>query len=94
MVNKKDNSVSVAIGRKIKETRKSLGMTGEQLGLRLGVTQQQISRYESGTTPMTIDILFLIVRALNVKIEEILSDYISLLDYEHYFMKQYYHKYS
>ena len=94
MVNKKDNSVSVAIGQKIKETRKSFGMTGKQLGLRLGVTQQQISRYESGTTPMTIDILFLIVRALDVKIEEILSDYISSLDYEHYFMKQYYHKYS
>lgn len=94
MSNKKDNSFSIAIGRKIKEIRKSFGMTGEQLGLLLGVTQQQISRYESGTTPMTIDILFLIVNALDIKIEEILSDYISLSDQERCFTKQYYHKYS
>lgn len=64
MTKKRDNSVSISVGRKIKEARKSAGMTGEQLGLRLGVTQQQISRYESGRTPITIDILFLLLMNL------------------------------
>ncbi|MEM8141987.1 helix-turn-helix transcriptional regulator, partial [Morganella morganii] len=42
---KTKNHVSTSVGRKIKEIRKSNGISGNDLAKKLGLTQQQISRY-------------------------------------------------
>lgn len=71
------NSVSASVGRKIKDIRKSAGISGDDLAKKLGLTQQQISRYECGKTSMTIDTVVMIAHVLHVSVNELLSDYIA-----------------
>ena len=71
------NSVSASVGRKIKDIRKSAGMSGEELAKKLGLTQQQISRYESGQSVMSIDTVVMIAHVLHVSVNELLSDYLT-----------------
>ncbi|MCI9740285.1 helix-turn-helix domain-containing protein [Proteus mirabilis] len=66
--------------KKIKEVRKSVGLSGNELGKVLGLSQQQVSRYERGESPITIDILIRISNALNVSVNELIIDY---LNHEH-----------
>lgn len=74
------NNVSVSVGKNIKKVRKLLGLSGNELGKILGVSQQQVSRYESGTSAITIDTLIRISNALNVSVSELIIDY---LNYEY-----------
>lgn len=71
------NSVDINIGCKIKDARISAGMSGNDLAIKIGVSQQQVSRYESGQTPMTINTVIMIAHVLNVSVNELLSDYLS-----------------
>lgn len=71
------NSVSASVGRKIKDIRKSAGISGEKLAKKLGLTQQQISRYESGQSVMSIDTVVMIAHVLHVSVNELLSDYLA-----------------
>ena len=67
--------IKVYVGSRIRSVRQSLNMSGEELGSRVGLSQQQISRYESGQSMMTIGILFLISEALNVPISRLIPAY-------------------
>ncbi|MEM8329890.1 helix-turn-helix transcriptional regulator, partial [Morganella morganii] len=69
--------VSTSVGRKIKEIRKSNGISGNDLAKKLGLTQQQISRYESGQSVMSIDTVVMIAHVLHVSVNELLSDYLA-----------------
>lgn len=40
--------VNALVGKRIQKRRKELGYTGSQLAAKLGVSQQQFSRYERG----------------------------------------------
>ncbi|EBQ6151503.1 helix-turn-helix transcriptional regulator [Morganella morganii] len=71
------NSVSASVGLKIKDIRKSAGISGDDLAKKLGLTQQQISRYESGQSLMTIDTVVMIAHVLHVSVNELLSDYLA-----------------
>lgn len=82
MINTK-KYVSANVGSKIKEIRKSIRMSGHDLAEKIGVTQQQISRYESGQSAITIDMLILISRALNVSINQLLADYLISSEYDY-----------
>ena len=42
--------VDAAIGRRIQQRRKETGLSAEELAERIGVSQQQFSRYERGAT--------------------------------------------
>ncbi|MBE8614294.1 hypothetical protein CYG68_18140 [Morganella morganii] len=70
----KDNRISASAGRRIKEARKSRRIPGKQLAQRIGVSQQQLSRYESGGTPLTLDMVFFIAHVLDISVSELLSD--------------------
>ena len=74
---KTKNHVSTSVGRKIKEIRKSNGISGNDLAKKLGLTQQQISRYESGQSVMSIDTVVMIAHVLHVSVNELLSDYLA-----------------
>ncbi|RZM26574.1 MAG: XRE family transcriptional regulator [Pedobacter sp.] len=43
------------IGQLIRDTRKSKGMTQQDLAGKLGVTRHQVAKYESGTKNMTLE---------------------------------------
>ncbi|HBC0990304.1 TPA: helix-turn-helix transcriptional regulator [Escherichia coli] len=75
-ITNKKNFVSANIGNKIKNIRKSAGISGDTLAKNLGISQQQVSRYESGKSSMSIDMVILISYALNVSVNKLLSDFL------------------
>jgi len=56
------------IGLKIRDRRKELGLTQEKLAETLGITYQQLQRYENGTGYLNTDRLQAIANALDVPI--------------------------
>ncbi len=56
------------IGARIREQRLALNMSQEQLGRKLGVSFQQIQKYESGRNRVSAARLFVICKALNVSL--------------------------
>lgn len=61
------------IGKFICSTRKQLGMTQEQLGERLGVTNKTVSRWETGKYMPDIDKLQELSAILSISINELLA---------------------
>ncbi len=61
------------IGKFISEQRKELGLTQEQLGEKLGVTNKTVSRWETGTYMPPADVLLSMSELFGVTINEILS---------------------
>ena len=55
----------------VKEHRKRLGMTQEELATRAGCTRQTIIALEQGKYVPSIELAFRIARAFRVKLEEI-----------------------
>ncbi|MCD8107226.1 MAG: helix-turn-helix domain-containing protein [Oscillospiraceae bacterium] len=63
----------VKIGKFIAELRKKSGLTQEQLGERIGVTNKTISRWETGNYMPSIDMLEVLAETFNVSINELLA---------------------
>lgn len=59
------------IGNKIKQLRQKIGATQEQLGEKLGVSAQSISKWETGITMPDISLLPLLSSELGVSIDEL-----------------------
>lgn len=57
--------VDVAVGRRMRNRRKALGISQEALGEALGITFQQIQKYESGANRISASKMFAAARALN-----------------------------
>ncbi|MEM7928026.1 helix-turn-helix transcriptional regulator [Morganella morganii] len=82
----KGSELNACVGNKIKEIRTTLDMTEEQLALEVGTSVKNITQYESGITPIPVEAFFLISRALNVSVIELLSDYFSNPDSKYQLM--------
>lgn len=54
------------IGREIKTLRKMHGISGLELGIIIDKSQQQISRYENGSTSIPLETLMLLLYLFNV----------------------------
>lgn len=63
----------IRIGKFIAELRKKQGLTQEQLGENIGVTNKTISRWETGTYLPPADALMAMSELFSVSINEILS---------------------
>ncbi|MGM0939170.1 MAG: helix-turn-helix domain-containing protein [Pseudomonadota bacterium] len=61
--------LSQAVGRQIYLTRKALGLTGKELAEKLGVSQQQVSRYERGICRIDVDTLVYLLNQLGEPID-------------------------
>ena len=59
--------VDVAVGRRVRARRIFLGISQERLGKELGVTFQQVQKYERRTNRISASSLFEIARVLNVE---------------------------
>lgn len=57
----------------LKELRLSAGLTQAQAGFRVGVIQQNISRWEKGKRRPNIDYALLLAQAYGVTVEEIIQ---------------------
>jgi len=56
------------IGEKIKKQRRKLGISQEQLAEILGVTYQQIQRYENGMNKLNVENIQRVADALNIPV--------------------------
>ncbi len=56
--------IDTAIGQKIHELRISLGLSRQQLASKIGVTHQQLQKYEKGTNRISAGRLVAIAQAL------------------------------
>ena len=60
------NPVDIHVGKRLRQRRTFIGMTQEQLGAALGITFQQIQKYERGANRIGASRLFDICRILDV----------------------------
>lgn len=87
MTTKKTKHVYInqCIGLVLREFRKCKGLSGAELAKLVGLSQQQISRYESGKNQVTLYMLFEILMVLDVSIEKFILElkkmYITELDH-------------
>jgi transcriptional regulator with XRE-family HTH domain len=66
--------IDIAVGLRLRTLRKSKGMSQEQLGKALGITFQQIQKYERGTNRISASMLVKSARTLEVSASSLLPD--------------------
>lgn len=66
--------VDLAIGKRIQQRRKEVGLTAENLAEQIGVSQQQFSRYERGATKINVSHLVNIAVILDTPISWFFAD--------------------
>lgn len=71
---KKPNPIDVHVGSRIRLRRNMLGMSQEKLGENLGITFQQIQKYEKGTNRVGASRLQAIASILNVPVSFFFED--------------------
>jgi transcriptional regulator with XRE-family HTH domain len=71
---KKPNPVDIHVGSRIRLRRNMLGMSQEKLGESLGITFQQIQKYEKGTNRVGASRLQAIASILNVPVAFFFED--------------------
>ena len=69
---KKINEIDKQAGQKLRNLRKLKNFSQDKLGKRIGVTFQQVQKYESGVNRISTSTLYKIADALNVGVEELL----------------------
>ena len=62
------------IGEKLKNARKSVGLSQEELAFRANLTREYISQIENGKKHPSLEILFILQGVLNVPFYELFSN--------------------
>ena len=62
-------AVDVRVGQRVQERRIALGLSQQKLGTAMGITYQQIQKYEKGTNRIGCSRLFDFSAAMNVPVE-------------------------
>ncbi|MDR2598572.1 MAG: helix-turn-helix domain-containing protein [Holosporales bacterium] len=75
VTNYQSETADKIVGSKIKVRRKSLKMTQKHLAGIVGVTAQQIQKYESGTNRITMDMFVKICHGLKMRPEQFLTSF-------------------
>ncbi len=71
---KSPNPVDIHVGSRIRLRRMMIGMSQERLGERLGLTFQQVQKYEKGANRVGASRLYAISRILEVPVEFFFAD--------------------
>lgn len=79
--NKKEiEEIYFFVGNKIKERRKQLALTQNDLGEKINTTSRQITKYEKGVVRIPVFMLFEISKALKKPISYFFPQHIAFLD--------------
>ncbi|MET4894539.1 helix-turn-helix domain-containing protein [Morganella morganii] len=72
-INLDDNSLTLScyIGGLLRDIRYNTGLSGYELGKKINLSQQQVSRYERGKTGFQLHILFRFFSALRMNEDDI-----------------------
>ena len=65
---RRPDPIDVHVGSRIAEHRRAIGMSQEKLGSALGITFQQVQKYEKGTNRIGAGRLHAVSKALNVPV--------------------------
>lgn len=68
------DKIGAIIGKEIHELRISMGLSRNQLSSKIGVTHQQLQKYEKGTNRITVGRLVAIAQALNKPVSFFFED--------------------
>ena len=74
MDKRKANSVDVYVGKKIREARLRSGLTLAALAESLGITSQQLQKYENGFTRVGCSRLYAISRVFSIPVQAFFSE--------------------
>lgn len=74
IVNNKKHSPSFIIGQKIKSIRCMRKLSGKELGDKIYMSQQNVSRIENGQVRIDVDLIRRISSALDVELYEIINN--------------------
>ena len=66
--------LDIALGSRIRLRRRELGYSQEQLAREVGITFQQVQKYEHGTNRVSFSRLVEIAQALNCAVSDIVGD--------------------
>ncbi len=69
-----EKRLDVAIGKAIDDRREAVGMTQRRLGAAIGVTFQQIQKYETGSNRIASSKLMLAAEALKCDVAELVGE--------------------
>ncbi len=72
--NNSPHPLDVALGSRVRLRRRELKLTQEQLAQQLGITFQQVQKYEHGTNRVSFSRLVEIARALQCGVMDIVGD--------------------
>ncbi len=72
--NPRHGALDAALGDRIRRRRRELGMSQSALGAKLGITFQQVQKYENGTNRVSATMLVKLSDALGMPVTEILHE--------------------
>ena len=76
MVALNKNCLSASIGRQIRKFRILRGLSREELGAKVGVCRQAVCKWEMGQRLITISNLYKVSKALNIKPDDLMQEYL------------------
>lgn len=76
-VRKFNKSLDAFIGDRVKQRRIALGMSQDKLGSYLGITFQQVQKYEKGVNRISASMLYTIATVLSVEINYFIEGFSS-----------------
>ncbi len=76
------DEIDIEIGKRVRQARVAAGLSQTQLGVQLGVSFQQVQKYEKGVNRIGGGRLYRIARVLGVKVTYFFDDVDHLLDPE------------
>ena len=68
------NPLDIALGARIRVRRKSLGLSQDDLAVQVGLTFQQIQKYERGANRVSFSRLVEIARTLKCRAQDLIGD--------------------
>ncbi len=68
------DSIDIRVGKNLRKYRKLAGLTQQELGDQLGITQQQIVKYETGQNAIVASRLYRIAEVLDIPIGALFAD--------------------
>ncbi|MDH3740939.1 MAG: helix-turn-helix domain-containing protein, partial [Hyphomicrobiales bacterium] len=74
MTRRNPNPIDVHVGNRVRMRRMLIGMSQEKLGERLGLTFQQVQKYEKGSNRISASRLYQMAQILGVPVQFFFED--------------------